>query len=63
MCVPEKERATVAEKLTLLKQYFGHSAFRAGQETLIDALLNGQDVLGVQVVHLVGNHERLVLDP
>ena len=34
-------------KEELLKQYFGHSAFRPGQETLIDALTEGQDVLGV----------------
>ena len=31
----------------LLKRYFGHSAFRPGQETLIDGLLSGRDVLGV----------------
>lgn len=30
-----------------IEQYFGHSAFRPGQETLIDALLDGRDVLGV----------------
>ncbi len=35
------------EKLAVLKQYFGHSAFRPGQEALIDALLSGGDVLGV----------------
>ncbi len=35
------------DKQTLLKQYFGHSSFRPGQETLIDALLGGRDVLGV----------------
>ena len=35
------------EKQTALKQYFGHTAFRPGQEVVIDALLNGQDVLGV----------------
>ncbi len=35
------------DKLHALKQYFGHSAFRPGQEALIDALLSGQDVLGV----------------
>ncbi len=35
------------DKLTQLKQYFGHSAFRPGQEVLIDALLDGRDVLGV----------------
>ncbi len=34
-------------KHALLKQYFGHSGFRPGQETLIDALLSGRDVLGV----------------
>ena len=34
-------------KEELLKQYFGHSAFRPGQEELIDALLEGHDVLGV----------------
>ena len=34
-------------KLTLLKQYFGHSDFRPGQEPLVDALLSGRDVLGV----------------
>lgn len=31
----------------MLKRYFGHSAFRPGQETLIDGLLSGRDVLGV----------------
>ena len=31
----------------LLKQYFGHTSFRKGQEELIDALLSGRDVLGV----------------
>ena len=35
------------EKLTLLKEYFGHSAFRPGQEALVDALLSGRDVMGV----------------
>lgn len=37
----------VIDKTTLLKQYFGHSQFRPGQEALIDALLSGRDVLGV----------------
>ena len=31
----------------LLKEYFGHSAFRKGQAELIGALLSGRDVLGV----------------
>ncbi|MCI9121880.1 MAG: DNA helicase RecQ [Oscillibacter sp.] len=35
------------DKRTLLKQYFGHSTFRPGQEGLIDSLLSGTDVLGV----------------
>ena len=35
------------DKLTLLKQYFGHADFRPGQEPLIDALLSDRDVLGV----------------
>ena len=35
------------DKHRVLKQYFGHDAFRGGQEALIDALLSGRDVLGV----------------
>ena len=35
------------DKHTLLKQYFGHSSFRPGQEPLIDALLSVRDALGV----------------
>ncbi len=35
------------DKLSLLKQYFGHSGFRPGQEPLVDALLAGRDVVGV----------------
>ncbi len=35
------------KKLEALKQYFGHSGFRPGQETLADALLSGRDALGV----------------
>lgn len=34
-------------KLEVLKQYFGHSAFRDGQEQVIDAILDGRDVLCV----------------
>ena len=35
------------EQIRLLKQYFGHEAFRDGQKPLIDALLAGRDALGV----------------
>ena len=34
-------------KQEALKQYFGYEAFRDGQEELIEALLDGRDVLGV----------------
>lgn len=37
----------IIQTLAMLKQYFGHSQFRPGQETLIDALLSGQDAVGV----------------
>ena len=36
-----------ADKYEVLKQYFGYSSFRNGQEELVDALLSGQDVLGI----------------
>lgn len=35
------------KKKQLLKSVFGYDSFRPGQEKLIDALLNGQDVLGI----------------
>lgn len=35
------------DKRTALKQYFGHTAYRPGQEALIDALTARRDVLGV----------------
>lgn len=34
-------------KHEILKQYFGHSEFREGQEELIDNILRGRDVLGI----------------
>ena len=37
----------MAEQTRLLKQYFGHEAFRDGQKPLIDALLARRDALGV----------------
>lgn len=35
------------DKLSVLRKYFGHSDFRAGQEALIDAILSGRDALGI----------------
>ncbi len=35
------------EKLQLLREYFGHTSFRDGQERAVDSLTNGRDVLAV----------------
>lgn len=35
------------DKYEILKKYFGYDSFREGQESLIDAILSGQDVLGI----------------
>ncbi|MBR1764815.1 MAG: DNA helicase RecQ [Ruminococcus sp.] len=35
------------DKLNVLKEYFGHTEFREGQEGLIDSILAGRDVVGV----------------
>ncbi len=35
------------DKYEALKRYFGYSDFRSGQDTLIDDILSGRDVLGV----------------
>ena len=35
------------DKTSVLREYFGYSSFRSGQEKLIDAILAGRDVLGV----------------
>ena len=37
----------IEDKFTVLKKYFGYDSFREGQELLIDAILKGQDVLGI----------------
>ena len=37
----------MATKLQILERYFGYSSFRAGQEEVIDALLAGQDAVGI----------------
>lgn len=36
-----------SEKYEVLKRYFGYDSFREGQETLIDGILDGRDVLGI----------------
>ena len=35
------------DKYVVLKHYFGYTSFRTGQEELIDALLDGNDVVGI----------------
>ena len=35
------------DKIAVLKQYFGHSAFRSGQEQVVDAILSGRDAVCV----------------
>ena len=58
----------------ILKKYFGYDTFRPGQEALVDALLSGQDVLGImptgagkslcyQVPALMMNGITLVISP
>lgn len=37
----------VNEKADILKQYFGYSTFRLGQEEIIDSFLSGRDALAV----------------
>ena len=41
--------STMAEETIqrVLKQYYGHTAFRPGQEELIQGILAGRDALGV----------------
>lgn len=34
-------------KLVVLKEYFGHSSFREGQEDIVNCLLSGKDALGI----------------
>ena len=48
--VSEKTKAAgigEMDKYEILKKYFGYDSFREGQENLIDALLGGQDALGI----------------
>lgn len=61
-------------KSEVLREYFGHKAFRSGQEPLVDSILNGRDCLGVmptsagksvcfQVPALMMNGTTIVISP
>lgn len=61
-------------KLEILQKYFGHKAFRGGQEQLVDRILSGGDCLGVmptgagksvcfQVPALMMNGTTVVISP
>ena len=61
-------------KKAVLKQYFGHSSFREGQEQVVDAILQGRDALCVmptgagksicyQVPALIFNEITIVVSP
>lgn len=62
------------EKLAVLKEYFGHSDFRQGQEKIVDCLLSGRDALCImptgagksicyQIPALVFDGVTLVISP
>lgn len=64
----------MADKYQILKEYFGYSQFRDGQETLIDSILSGRDAVGImptgagkslcfQVPALLLNGVTLVVSP
>lgn len=42
-----RNRKETCMKYKLLKKYFGYDTFREGQEFIIDALVSGQDALGI----------------
>ncbi len=65
---------SILDKEKVLKQYFGHSAFRSGQEIVVDAICRGKDALCVmptgagksicyQVPALLFNGITLVVSP
>ena len=35
------------DKYKVLKEVFGHSDFREGQEQIVDAILSGRDIMGI----------------
>ena len=51
MCHNENEQmyesGELVDKYQVLERYFGYTAFREGQQTLIDGILTGKDVLGI----------------
>lgn len=62
------------KKLAVLKEYFGHSEFRQGQEKIVDCLLSGKDALCImptgagksicyQIPALVFDGVTLVISP
>lgn len=62
------------DKNEVLRKYFGHTAFRGGQEQLVDCILSGRDCLGVmptgagksicfQVPALMLNGTTVVISP
>jgi len=46
-CKARRLRGNCLTSTEVLKQYFGYDSFRNGQDTLINNILNGQDVLGI----------------
>ena len=44
---PAAPPSSVPGKKALLKEVFGHHAFRPGQEAVVDAVLAGRDVLAI----------------
>lgn len=46
-CHRERKGREILEKLEVLRKVFGYDTFRDGQEQIIDAILHGQDVLGI----------------
>ena len=62
------------DKYEALRVYYGHDAFRPGQEALIDGLLAGRDVLGImptgggkslcyQIPAILSDRPALVVSP